>query len=57
MNARLTQTPHTETVIITYELRGKGVEGDPYRRILTVWTLDGERIAEAKDAEWDRAPR
>lgn len=41
--------PHTETVIITHELRGKGETDDPFRRILTVWTLDGEKLAEADD--------
>lgn len=39
--------PKVEQVIISHEaLRGKGVEGDPFRRITQVFTLDGELIAE-----------
>jgi hypothetical protein len=34
-------------VIITNNLvRGKGVEGDPMRKVLQVWSMDGELIAE-----------
>ena len=42
---------HCEEVIITdLTQRGKGIEGDPIRRILQVWRKDGTLIAE-KD-EW-----
>lgn len=43
--------PHIEQVIVTQELRGKGEHGDPYRRILTVWSLEGEWLAEATDPQ------
>lgn len=39
--------PHAEQVIITFELHGKGIADGPYRRILTVWSLDGEKLAES----------
>ncbi len=39
--------PRVEQVIITeQELRGKGTEASPMRRIVQVWTLDGQLIAE-----------
>ncbi len=38
---------HQETVIITrLECRGKGVEGDPVRRITQIWSLQGDLMAE-----------
>ena len=41
------KTPRVEEVIITEnELRGDGTENNPYRRVLQVWTKDGELIAE-----------
>lgn len=43
--------PHVERVIISHELRGTGETADPYRRILTVWSLDGKKLAEAPDPE------
>ena len=30
---------------------GKGVEGDPIRRVIQYWTLDGELLAEVD--EWE----
>ena len=36
-------------LIISDDLRGKGVEGDPYRRVKQLWTLDGVLIAEDDD--------
>lgn len=33
-------------VIETDTLRGKGVEGDVYRRVMQYWTFDGELLAE-----------
>jgi hypothetical protein len=49
-----TWEPHVEEVIITHELRGSGMPDDHYRRILTVWTLDGEKLAEAADPQSPR---
>jgi hypothetical protein len=40
-NARVIQVIETGL-----DLRGKGVEGDPVRRITQYWTLDGELLAE-----------
>ncbi len=28
------------------EMRGKGIEGDPMRRIVQFWSLDGQLLAE-----------
>lgn len=33
-------------VIETEITRGKGVEGDVYRRVMQYWTFDGELLAE-----------
>jgi hypothetical protein len=35
-----------EVIIITLRTRGKGVEGDPVRRITEVFDKDGTKIAE-----------
>lgn len=41
------RNPRVQQVIITeQELRGNGTEADPFRRVLQVFTLDGELIAE-----------
>lgn len=38
---------YAEEVIITHlEMRGKGVEGDPIRRITQIWRKDGTLLAE-----------
>ena len=33
-------------VIETFESRGKGTIGDPYRRVYQLWTKDGKLIFE-----------
>jgi hypothetical protein len=39
-------------VIVTdMECRGKGVEGDPYRRITQYWTPDGKLLVEKDPCE------
>lgn len=43
--------PKVMQVIETHEPRGKGVDGDPFRRIATYWTLDGNLLGEATDPE------
>ena len=40
-DARVIQVIETSLV-----LRGKGVDGDPIRRITQYWTLDGKLLAE-----------
>jgi hypothetical protein len=41
------RNPRVEEVIITEnELRGNGTPESPYRRILQVWTKQGDLIAE-----------
>lgn len=37
-------------VILVSETRGKGVSGDPVRDVVTIWTLDGELLAELDTA-------
>ncbi len=37
--------PRTVTLIVSDELRGKGLPGDPYRRATILSTLDGRLIA------------
>jgi len=38
--------PHMEQVIITYTNRGEGTKNDRIRRVLVIYILDGEFIAE-----------
>lgn len=38
--------PKVIQVILADELRGQGVESDPFRRVVQVFTLEGELIAE-----------
>jgi hypothetical protein len=46
------RSPRVEEVIITEnELRGKGTEESPYRRVIQVWTKDGTLIAEKDPCE------
>lgn len=33
-------------VIVTDDLRGRGIESDPFRRVTQYFTLDGELLAE-----------
>lgn len=41
--------PKLVQYIETWELRGNGTEKNPYRRIRTIWTTDGEWVAEGRD--------
>ena len=41
MGARLIQVIETDL-----EMRGKGIEGSPIRRIRQYWSVDGELLAE-----------
>ena len=38
-------------ILTTLTTRGKGVEGDPCRRIVQLWTHDGKLVAERDDFE------
>ena len=35
-----------QVIETSLDLRGKGVDGDPIRRITQYWTLDGKLLAE-----------
>ena len=35
-----------EVIVTRLTLRGKGEDGDPFRRITEVWTTNGRKIAE-----------
>lgn len=41
--------PRVIQVIETDEPRGKGVDGDVFRRVRTYWTLEGEWLGETRD--------
>ena len=44
---------YTEEVIITHlAIRGKGIEGDPIRRVIQIWRKDGTLLAE-KEEWWE----
>ncbi len=42
-------------VIETSELRGAGVEGNPYRRVMQYFSADGTLLAEVDPEEQERA--
>jgi len=46
---------HCEEVIITHEKRGLGTDKDPVRKILQVWSKEGQLIAEELDRWKDEA--
>lgn len=39
-----------EVIVITV-VKGKGIEGDPYREVIQYWTTDGELLA-VKDSSF-----
>lgn len=45
-----TDNPHLETIIISTEERGRGVDEDPFRRVTRFHTTKGELLAERD--EW-----
>lgn len=41
--------PRVIQVIETEELRGNGTTSNPFRRIRTYWTMEGDQLGEARD--------
>lgn len=35
-----------QVIITTNSTRGRGIEGDPIRRVRQIWSMDGELLAE-----------
>lgn len=49
--------PKVIEVIVSDELRGRGIEGDPFRRVQTCHSLKGESLFEEIDQVGERADR